>query len=81
MPNGEGARRLDGWRCLRLKGPFALDETGVLAPLATALAAAGVSLLPIATFDTDYLLVPATQLDLAITALEQVGCNVEQPSP
>lgn len=29
-----------GWRCLKLEGPFALTQSGVLAPLAQALVAA-----------------------------------------
>ncbi len=70
------ARRAEGWCCLKLEGPFDLTETGVLAPLATALAAHGVSLLPVGTFDTDYLLVREDSLEAAVAALEQAGCVV-----
>jgi hypothetical protein len=45
------------WRLLKVVGPFAFTTTGVLASLAAPLAQAGVSLLAIATYDTDYLLV------------------------
>src|SRR5437868_2692933 len=45
-----------GWRALKVHGPFALSEVGVLAALSTALASGGVSVFAIATFDTDYLL-------------------------
>lgn len=71
-----GAQRSNGWRCLTLQGPFDLAASGVLAPLAGALAQAGVSLLPVATFDTDHLLVRQAQLDIAVAALEAAGCNV-----
>lgn len=70
------ARRAGGWRCLKLEGPFDLGETGILAPLATALAARGISLLPVGTFDTDYLLVPDDSLATAVAVLEQAGCVI-----
>jgi hypothetical protein len=45
------------WRCLRIDGPFDLDEPGVLASAVAPLAAAGQSVFAVATHDTDYLLV------------------------
>lgn len=72
----EAARTSGGWRCLRLEGPFDLSETGILAPLATALAGSGIALLPVGTFDTDYLLVRDESLGVAIESLEQAGCIV-----
>jgi hypothetical protein len=66
-----------GWRALKVKGPFALSEIGVLATLATALANADVSLFAISTFDTDYLLVSEKQLDAAIAALRGAGHRIE----
>jgi hypothetical protein len=70
------ARASNGWRCLKIEGPFELSETGILAPLAAALAARGVTLLPVATFDTDYLTVRDETLAAVIEALEQTGCIV-----
>ena len=67
-----------GWRVLKVKGPFALSEVGVLAALATALAQANVSLFAISTFDTDYLLVNEKQLPAAIAALRSAGHRVNQ---
>jgi hypothetical protein len=66
----------EGWRCLRLEGPFELTASGILAPLAQALAAAGVSVLPIATYDTDYLLVREAQLAAALEAARIAGWQV-----
>lgn len=63
-----------GWRCLKLNGPFALDEPGVLASVVTPLAEAGLSVFAVATYDTDYLLVQ--KLDAAIVALEKAACSV-----
>lgn len=58
-----------GWRALKVQGPFALSEIGVLAALTTPLAHAQVSLFAISTFDTDYLLVREEKLEAAIAAL------------
>lgn len=65
-----------GWRALKVKGPFALTEIGVLAALAAPLAAVKASLFAISTFDTDYLLVSEQQLPAAIAALRQAGHRV-----
>jgi hypothetical protein len=62
-----------GWRALKFQGPFAFTETGILAAVVAPLAAAKVSILAIATFDTDYLLVKSAQLDLVRRALERAG--------
>ena len=67
------AAREDGWRALKLVGPFAFTEVGVLLRVAAPLAAAGVSVLPVATFDTDYVLVREAQLGSALAALRAAG--------
>jgi hypothetical protein len=72
------AQHVAGWRCLALEGPFELAMTGVLAPLATALAEARVSMLPVGTFDTDHLLVRQVDLARAIAALARIGCVIEE---
>ncbi len=64
------------WRALKVQGPFALSEIGVLAALAAALAHAKVSLFAISTFATDYLLVSDKSLDAAIVALRAAGHSV-----
>ncbi len=61
------------WVLLRVEGPFAFDVTGVLAALATPLAQAGVVLLAVATYQTDYLLVKAEQIEGAKMALTNAG--------
>ncbi|HWI74125.1 MAG TPA: ACT domain-containing protein [Baekduia sp.] len=62
-----------GWRILEVLGPLDLAMTGVLASLATPLASAGIPIFPIATHDTDWILVPGAQLDTALTALRGAG--------
>jgi hypothetical protein len=78
VPSGIAAET--GWRVLKVEGPFALSEVGVLAALSAPLAAANVSLFAISTFDTDYLLVSEKQLYVAIAALQNAGHHVEQIS-
>src|SRR5580704_17280311 len=62
-----------GWRVIKVHGLFMLSEVGVLAALVGPLAAARVSVLTIATFDTDYLLVASESLAAAVSALERAG--------
>jgi hypothetical protein len=69
------------WRCLMVEGPLDFSLTGVLSALLAPLAAAGVSIFALSTFDTDYLLVRATQLDLALEALSAAGHPVVAEEP
>ena len=71
-----GIKSDTGWRGLKFSGPFAFTETGILASVLAPLAAAKISILATATFDTDYLLVRAAQLDKARHALQQAGHKV-----
>ena len=71
VPSGIRAER--DWRVLKLVGPFPFTAVGVLASLATPLAEAGISLLSIATYDTDYFLVKADVFDRAVAVLVTAG--------
>ena len=62
-----------GWTVLRLQGPFAFDQTGILASFAAPLAAADVGIFAVSTFDTDYVLVKTAQLAAALAALRAAG--------
>jgi hypothetical protein len=68
-----GARCEGAWKCLEVQGPLPFSATGILASLAVPLAAAGVSIFAISTFDTDYLLVQEAQLARAVAALAAAG--------
>lgn len=74
VPSGVTAH--DGWRALKLAGPFDLLLVGILLGVTAPLAAAGVTVFPIATYDTDYLLVRNDQLNTAIAALRSAGHQV-----
>jgi len=73
----DGARVEPGWRAFALAGPIPFDQTGVIASLTAPLAAAGVPVFVLSTFDTDYLLVREAHLDRTREVLERVaGCEV-----
>jgi hypothetical protein len=65
-----------GWRMLKVHGPFAFSEVGVLAALANPLARIGVGIFVISTYDTDYLLVQQEEIPVAIEALEHSGHRI-----
>lgn len=65
-----------GWRLLTVRGPLEFDLTGVMAALAGELAAAGVTLLAVSTYDTDHVLVRTVDLDRALKALREAGHEV-----
>jgi hypothetical protein len=65
-----------GWRCLGLVGPIPFETTGVAASFTRALAARGISVFVVSTFDTDYVLVKAAKIDQAIEALRDAGYEV-----
>lgn len=71
VPQGVTASR--GWRALRFAGPLPLDQTGILASVTAPLAAAHISVFALATFSTDFVLIPAAQQRAAIDALERAG--------
>jgi hypothetical protein len=71
VPSSVEATR--GFRVLRVEGPLPLEMVGVTASIAGPLADAGISIVPIATYDTDYVLVRDADLPHAIAALTAAG--------
>jgi hypothetical protein len=63
------ARVDKGWQALKVDGPLPLTMTGVTAKLTTPLAAAGIPVFALSTYDTDYLLVKAEHLEHAVVLL------------
>lgn len=60
-----------GWRGFKVEGPLDFALTGILSRLASPLAEAAISIFAISTFDTDYLLVRARDLDAAVAVLQR----------
>jgi uncharacterized protein len=64
------------WRCLQFIGPFDLTLTGIMVQVAQPLAHAGVPIFTLATYNTDYILVPNARLDHALAALRTANITV-----
>jgi hypothetical protein len=73
-PSGASdVRCAKGYRVLKVIGPLPFDVVGVIAALSAPLAAAGISILAMATYDTDYILIRDIDVERAIAALRQDG--------
>ncbi len=64
------------WRVAKVHGPFDLSAVGVLASLVAPLAQKNISVFTISTFDTDYLLVQASDLQAAAAVLRNAGHSI-----
>jgi uncharacterized protein len=60
-----------GWRAFKVAGKLEFSAVGILASIVTPLAEAGIAILSISTFDTDYILVRSHALDQAKDALRR----------
>jgi uncharacterized protein len=74
VPAGVQASR--GWRGLKIVGPLDLDLVGSLVSVTVPLAQSNIGILPIGTFETDYVLVRDRQLGDAVKALLFAGFEV-----
>ncbi len=64
------------WRILEVLGPLDFSLTGILAAISSILAANGISLFALSTYDTDYILVKEKDIDRAIAALRNGNYEV-----
>ncbi len=65
-----------GWRCVKVDGAFDFSLAGIHASLAIPLAEANISILAVATYETDHLLVKAGYLEDMLQVLRQAGHRV-----
>ena len=72
----EGVPMEGPWRAFKVQGPIVMTLIGVVASLANPLAAAGISIFAVSTFDTDYILVHEPEFDAAVRALTDAGHDV-----
>ncbi len=61
------------YSCMQLIGEFEVSITGVWASITTILADAGISVLAVTTYNTDYFLVKTAHLDKAVAAFKKNG--------
>jgi uncharacterized protein len=66
------------WCCVKVEGAFDLSVAGVHVSLAVPLAEANISVLAIATYATDYLLIKTENAIPALQVLEQAGHRIER---
>ncbi len=69
----ENGKSEPGWAVLKVIGPLDFSETGILAGIASTLAAAEISIFAVSTFETDYILVKREKLKAAKEALGAAG--------
>jgi len=66
------------YRLITLDIVLDFDLVGLMARVAQALADAGISILPIAAFSRDHILVPAAEYGKAVSALEHLKANITE---
>jgi uncharacterized protein len=66
-----------GWRAFTVEGKLGFSAVGVLAAILNPLAQAGISILSLSTFDTDYVLVRVAMLEAARAALRENFALIE----
>ena len=64
------------WRVFKIEGPFDFTLTGILVSVARPLNEAGISILTISTYDTDYVMVKSKDTDKAVAALKSAGHSI-----
>ena len=68
-----GIQSEQGWNMFKVQGPLDFTLTGILASIANPLAQAQVSIFAISTFDTDYVMIKASHLKVAVECLKSAG--------
>ena len=71
-----GVRSEGPFAAIRVAGTLDFGLVGIVESPARPLAAAGIPIFVVSTFDTDWVLVPASRLDAAVAALETAGHDV-----
>ncbi len=72
----EGVKQESGWRVLKIEGPLDFGLTGILVSVVDPLNKAGISILAVSTFDTDYVMVKDQKVEKALQALKAAGHTV-----
>ncbi len=78
IPNEYSSEK--NFRALKVKGPLDFSLTGILASLLDPLAAEGIPVFAVSTYDTDYILVKEENMEKAVGALGAVAILIRQTS-
>lgn len=65
-----------GWRCLYVEGPIPFNLTGIVAGLTAVIAAQGLPVFVLSTFDSDLILLRGESLDQSLRALSNKGYSI-----
>lgn len=76
----EGVQTDWGWICLKLVGPFAFDQTGIVLSVIAPVSTAGIGIFVVSTFDGDHLMVKQADYARACTVLREAGHRVDEPT-
>lgn len=71
-----GVQSEHGWRAIKVQGPLDFSLVGILASLTTPLAEHAIPIFALSTYDTDYLLIKAENLQRACDVLQQQGHQI-----
>ncbi|EUJ25450.1 ACT domain-containing protein [Listeria cornellensis] len=66
------------WFLLKIEGILDFSLTGILHKIATPLAEKEISIFAVSTYNTDYILMKQSNLELAITTLKYAGHQITQ---
>ena len=66
----------DGWSAFVIEGELDFSLIGILSGISSSLAAAGIGIFAISTYNTDYILVKSENMEKAVTALQDAGYTV-----
>ena len=69
--------REDGWKGFRIQGVLDFSLIGVLSKISSILAEHGIAIFAVSSFNTDYILVKASDFDKAMELLGDAGYTVE----
>lgn len=62
-----------GWACLRTIGPFPFEAAGIVKSVIDPLSNNGIGVFVLCTYDGEHVLVPSSQIELALLHLEAAG--------
>ena len=68
----------DGWRAFRIEGVLDFSLVGILACLSGILAARGIGIFAVSTFNTDYILTKEESFPAALAALSEAGYEIAE---
>jgi uncharacterized protein len=71
-------RQDGGWTCVKFIGPFAFDDTGIVASVIMPLSANGIGIFVVSTFDGDHLLVKTADLPRVRRVLAKAGHDLTE---